>query len=247
MQLFISDLHLQENRPALTRAFLHFLAQEAPRAEVLYLLGDVFDIWIGDDAMTPFHREMAAALKQLSETGTRIYLMHGNRDFLIRKHFCQLAGCELLPDPCIIKPYGEPILLMHGDLLCTRDEQYQKMRRVLRNPIINFILRNLPLRQRQKLAAKTQKISKSLSSKKDAGIVDVTEDEVIHQMQQHQVTTLIHGHTHRPAVHDLNIQLQGQTTPARRYVLGDWSDQQGWKIELDEQGIQLIPFDFTSD
>lgn len=244
MQLFISDLHLQENRPELTRAFLHFLAEDACRAKALYLLGDVFDLWIGDDAMTPFHQEMAAALKQLSETGTRIYLMHGNRDFLIRKTFCKLAGCELLPDPCVIRPYGEPILLMHGDLLCTKDKHYQKMRWVLRNPIISFILRNLPLRQRQKLAAKTQQISKSLSSKKEASIVDVTEDEVIRCMQQHQVTTLIHGHTHRPAVHDLTLQIQQQTLPGKRYVLGDWTDTSAWKLELDKTGLRLIPFSY---
>ncbi|SFW97930.1 UDP-2,3-diacylglucosamine diphosphatase [Marinospirillum alkaliphilum] len=244
MQLFISDLHLHEDRPALSRAFLHFLAEQAPRAEVLYLLGDIFDIWIGDDAMTPYHQEMAAALKKLSETGTRIYLMHGNRDFLLRHRFCRLAGCELLPDPCVIRPYGEPILLMHGDLLCTRDEQYQKMRRVLRNPIINFILRNLPLSQRRKLAAKTQQISKSLSSKKEAGIVDVTEDEVIRRMQEHQVTTLIHGHTHRPAVHDLTLQIQQQTLPGKRYVLGDWTDSGAWKLELDETGLRLLPFNY---
>lgn len=242
MHLFISDLHLEENRPALTRAFLHFLEQQAPAAETLYLLGDIFDVWVGDDAMTPFHHDMAAALKHLADQGTQVVLMHGNRDFMLGRAFCQAAGASLLPDPSVITPYGKPILLMHGDLLCTQDVHYQRMRRILRNPVINFLLRNLPLKLRLKLAAKMRQASRSMTRKKDAAIVDVTQTEVVRIMQAHQVDTLIHGHTHRPAIHHFYLPDGQGEKPATRYVLGDWSDQQGWKLTLTAKGAELTRF-----
>lgn len=243
MHLFISDLHLEENRPALTRAFLHFLEHQAPAAETLYLLGDIFDLWVGDDAMTPFHHAMAAALKRLADQGTRVMLMHGNRDFMLGQDFCKAAGATLLPDPTVINPYGQPILLMHGDLLCTQDVHYQRMRRILRNPLINWLLRNLPLQFRLKLAGKIRQTSRSLTRKKDTTIVDVTQDEVIRTMQAHQVDTLIHGHTHRPAIHPFTLTDGQGEKPAIRYVLGDWSDQQGWKLTLTASGAELACFD----
>lgn len=245
MLLFISDMHLQENRPALTRAFLHFLKTDAPQAKALYLLGDIFNLWVGDDAMTDFHRTIAAALKQLAENGTEVFIMHGNRDFAIGQDFCKQAGCTLLKDPSVITPFDKPILLMHGDLLCTQDVGYQRMRRLLRNPFINFILRNLSLKTRQKMADKARKVSKSSTVKKASGIVDVTQQEVIRLMEKYQTTCLIHGHTHRPAVHDLQVEIEGKQLPAKRYVLGDWSDQQGWKITLEKDDIQLSEFGFS--
>src|SRR5690554_5388042 len=136
MLLLVSDMHLQENRPALTRAFLRFLKTDAPKAKALYLLGDIFNFWIGDDAMTDFHRGVAQALKELAESGTDVFIMHGNRDFALGESFCKQAGCTLLKDPSIIAPFGQSILLMHGDLLCTQDISYQRMRRVLHNPLI---------------------------------------------------------------------------------------------------------------
>ncbi len=240
MILLISDLHLEEKRPDITRAFLHFLATRARQAEALYILGDFFEVWIGDDGMTPFQHEIAGALRELSEAGTRIYLMHGNRDFLIGKRFCREAGCILLSDPHKVQMNGEPVLLMHGDSLCTLDVGYMKLRRWLRNPLSLLILRNLPLSTRQKLARKLRNESRAQTRMKASEIVDVTPQEVIKVMAAHGVRTLIHGHTHRPAVH--NLEVNGQ--PARRIVLGDW-DHQGWALQVDETGFNQAPFELT--
>lgn len=240
MILLISDLHLEEKRPDITRAFLLFLATRARQAEALYILGDFFEVWIGDDGMTPFQHEIAGALRELSEAGTRIYLMHGNRDFLIGKRFCREAGCILLSDPHKVQMGGEPVLLMHGDSLCTLDVGYMKLRRWLRNPLSLLILRNLPLSTRQKLARKLRNESRAQTRMKASEIVDVTPQEVAKVMAAHGVRTLIHGHTHRPAVH--NLEVNGQ--PARRIVLGDW-DHQGWALQVDETGFNQAPFELT--
>ncbi|SFO87737.1 UDP-2,3-diacylglucosamine hydrolase [Ectopseudomonas composti] len=238
MILLISDLHLEEKRPDITRAFLHFLATRARQAEALYILGDFFEVWIGDDGMTPFQHEIACALRELSKTGTRIYLMHGNRDFLIGKVFCREAGCTLLSDPHKVQMGGEPVLLMHGDSLCTLDVGYMKLRRWLRNPLSLLILRNLPLTTRQKLARKLRNESRAQTRMKASDIVDVTPEEVIRVMAEHDVRTLIHGHTHRPAVHELEVN--GQSS--RRIVLGDW-DRQGWALQVDDEGFTQAPFE----
>lgn len=237
--LFISDLHLEAERPDITRAFLHFLATRARAAEALYILGDFFEAWIGDDGMDEFQHAIARALRELSDSGTRIYLMHGNRDFLIGQAFCREAGCTLLRDPSLIDQGGEKILLMHGDSLCTLDAAYMKLRRWLRNPLTLFILRNLPLATRHKLARKLRKESRAQTRMKASEIVDVTPAEVEKIMRDKGVRILIHGHTHRPAVHELEIDGR----PARRIVLGDW-DSQGWALEADDQGLQQASFPF---
>jgi UDP-2,3-diacylglucosamine hydrolase len=236
--LLISDLHLEQERPDISRAFLHFLQTRAIQAEALYILGDFFEVWIGDDAITPFQRSIAQALRQLSDNGTRIYLMHGNRDFLLGKAFCREAGCTLLRDPSLVELGGEQVLLMHGDSLCTQDVGYMKLRRLLRNPLSLFILRNLPLTTRHKLARKLRSESRAQTRMKASDIVDVTPDEVPRIMAAHGVRTLIHGHTHRPATHTLT--LDGQ--PARRIVLGDW-DKQGWALQVDGSGFQQAAFE----
>nr|WP_288256763.1 UDP-2,3-diacylglucosamine diphosphatase [uncultured Pseudomonas sp.] len=240
MILLISDLHLEEKRPDITRAFLLFLATRARQAEALYILGDFFEVWIGDDGMTPFQHEIARALRELSDAGTHIYLMHGNRDFLIGKAFCREAGCTLLGDPHKVQMNGEPVLLMHGDSLCTLDVGYMKLRRWLRNPLSLLILRNLPLSTRQKLARKLRNESRAQTRMKASEIVDVTPEEVVKVMAAHGVRTLIHGHTHRPAVHELEVNGQA----ARRIVLGDW-DRQGWALQVDETGFNQAPFELT--
>ena len=240
MILLISDLHLEEERPDITRAFLHFLQTRARGAEALYILGDFFEVWIGDDGMTPFQHEIADALRELSEAGTRIYLMHGNRDFLIGKRFCREAGCTLLSDPHKVQMGGEPVLLMHGDSLCTLDVGYMKLRRLLRNPLSLFILRNLPLSTRRKLARKLRSESRAQTQMKAREIIDVTPDEVPRIMAEYGVRTLIHGHTHRPATHDLEVDGQ----PAKRIVLGDW-DRQGWALQIDDEGFNQAPFELT--
>ncbi|MCG6539716.1 UDP-2,3-diacylglucosamine diphosphatase [Pseudomonas sp. KSR10] len=238
MILLISDLHLEEERPDITRAFLRFLDTRAPQAEALYILGDFFEVWVGDDGMTPYQHDIAGALKALSQRGTQIYLMHGNRDFMIGKAFSREAGCTLLADPHIAQLGGERVLLMHGDSLCTRDEGYMRLRRWLRNPISLFILHNLSLAKRQRLAQKLRSSSKQETRMKASDIVDVTPDEVVRIMQRHKVRTLIHGHTHRPATHSFQVDDQA----ARRIVLGDW-DRQGWALQIDDSGFHQAPFD----
>ena len=237
MILLISDLHLEEGRPDISRAFFHFLETRATRAEALYILGDFFEVWVGDDGMTAFQHEVAEALKTLNLSGTRIYLMHGNRDFMIGKAFCRRAGCTLLADPHVVQLEGERVLLMHGDSLCTRDEGYMRLRRWLRNPLSLFVLHHLPLGKRQQLAQKLRSSSKQETRMKASDIVDVTPGEVVRVMQRHGVRTLIHGHTHRPATHALQINDQ----PARRIVLGDW-DRQGWALQIDGSGFHQTPF-----
>ncbi|WDH20730.1 UDP-2,3-diacylglucosamine diphosphatase [Pseudomonas chlororaphis] len=240
MILLISDLHLEEERPDITRAFLDLLGGRARSAQALYILGDFFEVWIGDDAMTPYQLSICQALRELSDNGTQVFLMHGNRDFMLGKAFCKAAGATLLKDPSVVDFYGEPVLLMHGDSLCTRDEAYMRMRRYLRNPVSLWILRHLPLRTRHKLARKLRNESRAQTRMKANDIVDVTPDEVPRIMQAFKVRTLVHGHTHRPAIHKLQIGDQA----AKRIVLGDW-DRQGWALQVDEQGFQLAAFDFV--
>ncbi|MNQ33675.1 UDP-2,3-diacylglucosamine hydrolase [compost metagenome] len=163
--------------------------------------------------------------------------MHGNRDFLIGRRFCRVAGCTLLREGCVIDLYGEPVLLLHGDSLCTRDESYQRLRKRLRNPVSLWLLRNLPLATRHKLARKLRDASRMRTREKAAEIIDVTPEVVPQIMAERDVRTLIHGHTHRPAVHKLLVDGQH----GQRIVLGDW-DQQGWALEVDAQGYHLAPF-----
>ena len=236
--LLISDLHLQEERPDVTRAFFDFLQTRARGAEALYILGDFFEVWIGDDGMTPYHEAIAKALHDLADSGTRIYLMHGNRDFMIGKVFCRKAGCSFLPDPSLVQLGGENVLLMHGDTLCTRDVQYLRKRARIRSPLGLFILRHLmPLSKRQALARKLRNESLERTAMKAAEIIDVTPEEIPRIMEKFGVKTLIHGHTHRPAVH----QLQVTGNPARRIVLGDW-DKQGWALQIDGSDFVQAPF-----
>jgi UDP-2,3-diacylglucosamine hydrolase len=239
--LLISDLHLEEGRPDITRAFLGLLNGRARNAESLYILGDFFETWIGDDAMSPFQRSICQALRALSDGGTRVFLMHGNRDFMIGASFCKAAGCTLLKDPSVVQFNGEAVLLMHGDSLCTRDEAYMRMRRYLRNPLTLWVLRHLPLSTRHKLARKLRSESTAQTRMKANDIVDVTPEEVPRVMNESGVKTLIHGHTHRPAVHEVAL---GQTT-GRRIVLGDW-DREGWLLQIDDQGFHLESFAFEA-
>ena len=240
MILLISDLHLEEQRPDITRAFLALLDGRARAAESLYILGDFFEAWIGDDAMSPFQLSICKALRALSNGGTQVFLMHGNRDFMVGKAFCKAAGCTLLKDPSVVQLNGEPVLLMHGDSLCTRDEAYMRMRRYLRNPLTLWVLRHLPLGTRHKLARKLRNESRAQTRMKANDIVDVTPEEIPRIMAQYGVRTLIHGHTHRPAIHKLLVG----NDAAKRIVLGDW-DHQGWALQVDEQGFQLAAFDFV--
>jgi len=235
--LLISDLHLEPEREDITCGFVRFLEQQASKAEALYILGDFFEVWLGDDAMSPFAEQIAGALRALSQGGTRIFLMHGNRDFLLGQGFCRAAGCTLLDDPSLVCLQGEKVLLMHGDSLCTQDSAYQSLRFFLRNPLSLWLLAHLPLALRQRLAHKLRKQSRRRTSIKKPEITDVTPAEVLRVMQANGVQTLIHGHTHRPATHLL--QVGGES--AQRIVLGDW-DKQGWFLQVDENGFMQHSF-----
>lgn len=235
--LFISDLHLQVERPDITRAFLTYLETQARSADELYILGDFFEVWLGDDDPNPLAQTVSDALSKLAAQGVSIFLMHGNRDFLLGKRFCKRSNCTLLPDPFVTKLNGEPVLLSHGDALCTDDVEYMRLRRWLRNPLSRFLLRNLPLTWRYRIGRKLRDESQIRTRLKASDITDVNADEVIRTMRRYAVQTLIHGHTHRPAVHQLTVDDQ----PAQRIVLGDW-DASGWALEVDTQGYQLKSF-----
>ncbi len=225
--LFISDLHLEESRPDITDAFLRFLEERAAGAEKLFILGDFFEAWIGDDERTPLQESVAGALRQLSERGTEIFLMHGNRDFLIGQDFCERAGATLLTDPSVVDLYGTPTLLMHGDSLCTADVEYQKFRTNMRSPQWQQMILQRPLADRQLMARQLREISMAKNQGKAESIMDVTPDEVVSALETHGVQRLIHGHTHRPAIH----QLEANGKPAQRFVLGDW-DKHVWWLEV---------------
>ena len=236
--LFISDLHLHESRPQLTRAFFHFLHTQALGAEKLYILGDFFDAWIGDDDDNPLNLQVAEELKKLNDTGTQIFLMHGNRDFLMGEKFAAQAGATMLAEGTVINLYQYPTLLLHGDQLCTGDTDYIKFRQQVRSPQWQQQVLSQPLNARRALAAQLREKSQEMNSLKSEGIMDVTQSEVVKVMQQAGVRRLIHGHTHRPARHQLEIDGE----PAERIVLGDWHDK-AWAIIADEKSLELISWD----
>lgn len=232
--LFISDLHLHASRPEATQAFYQFLQERALGAEALYILGDFFDAWIGDDDDDPLVAEVAEKLAGLSHTGTAIYLMHGNRDFLLGEAFAQRAGASLLPDPSLIDLYGRPALLLHGDSLCTRDTEYMALRSQLRSEQWQAQILAQPLAVRRALAAELRAKSKTMNSSKAEDIMDVTPDAVTELMREQGVDLMIHGHTHRPNRHQLNID----HTPAERIVLGDWHDH-AWCLVATPESLEL--------
>lgn len=219
--LIISDLHLSQQRPGTVALFLRFLQERARGSGALYILGDLFDAWIGDDNALPPAPEIIAALRRFTDGGGQLFVMHGNRDFLLGDAFAQATGCQLLPDPFVADLDGQRTLLMHGDLLCSDDTEYQQARQLLRSPefIHDFIAR--PIEERVRLAAEYRRRSGEVTSLKSADIMDVNQQTVEHYLREHQVSRLIHGHTHRPAVHE--FQLDGET--ARRYVLEDWHEK----------------------
>lgn len=236
--LLISDLHLHPGAPAITEGFLGWLEQSAADAQAIYILGDFFEAWIGDDVMAlgdadptgnaALALRIARALKVCADDGTAIYLMHGNRDFLLGEDFARQAGATLLEDPSVVEWGNQRILLMHGDSLCTRDEAYMAFRAQARDPQWQEQILAMPIPERLALARQLREKSGEANTNKAEDIMDVTPQAVIDAMAAHNVTTLIHGHTHRPAVHEMEVNGQ----PARRLVLGDWQPDKGWEIEV---------------
>jgi len=224
MIYFIADLHLTEDRPDITACFLSFLKNEAQQASTLYILGDLFEYWIGDDDDSDFVNTIATALKQLADSGTSIYFIHGNRDFLLGKKYAQKAGFTLLPESTVIDLYGQKALIMHGDTLCTQDIDYQKFRKKSRSWWWQFIIKSLPLKTRKKIAQNYRSKSAQAKLGKSLEIMDVTQTAVTEELAKTNTLLLIHGHTHRPATH--NFQLNNKA--AQRIVLGDWYEQGAW-------------------
>ncbi len=220
--LIISDLHLRSNCPETTKLFQNFLVRHASHAEALYILGDLFEYWAGDDDLDDaFHQEICAALRELSRRGTRIFIMHGNRDFLMREQFAAACSASLLPDPALIDLYGTPTLLTHGDALCTDDTDYQAFRSQVRNPAWQQQFLAQPLAQRKALIEQAREQSKTEKRYKTAEIMDVNPDAVSALLRQFNYPRLVHGHTHRPARH--NAVVDGHAV--ERWVLGDWDIQ----------------------
>ncbi|RKR06298.1 UDP-2,3-diacylglucosamine hydrolase [Kushneria sinocarnis] len=242
--LFVADLHLHSGIPGIADGFIAYLRHRAAGAEALYILGDLFEGWIGDDGCGPFENRIIDALRQCSDAGTAVYFMHGNRDFLIGEEFARRAGATLLDDPTPIElEPGSPALLMHGDSLCTMDEEYMQFRAMTRDPEWQRRTLAMPLEQRQALAGQLREHSASANRDKQDEIMDVTPQAVIDIMAEWNVSTLIHGHTHRPAEHELTLP---DGTPARRHVLGDWHADSGWQLRLEHGRLTLERFTLSA-
>ena len=243
--IFISDLHLTEKRPDITRAFFSLITRECTHSDTpisaLYILGDFFEAWIGDDVSSPLVDDVKAHLKTITDAGIDLYIMHGNRDFLIGQTFCDDIGAQLIDDGTIIQLNGKPVLLMHGDTLCTQDIQYLAFRDIVRNPAWQHDFLSKPISERLAIAQQLRQKSQESAADKSEYIMDVDQTEVSKKLNGNQCDILIHGHTHRPATHTL-------TNPesSHRYVLGDW-DKFAWIIVADESGIELSKFQITPD
>tara|TARA_R110002167_G_scaffold142953_3_gene332044 strand:- start:12689 stop:13432 length:744 start_codon:yes stop_codon:yes gene_type:complete len=232
---FIADLHLAQNRPDITACFLRFLKNEAVKAQSLYILGDLFEAWIGDDDDSAYLATIAKALTTLSSFGTHIYYIHGNRDFLLGTRFAKKSAMTLLPEVDLIDLYGQNVVIMHGDTLCTRDIAYQKFRLKSRSWWWQTMIKSLPLFVRKKIAANYRKKSAAATSMKSQDIMDVTPSEVVKCLEHYQSQLLIHGHTHRPAIHELTTNKKA----AQRIVLGDWYEQGAW-LKVTPTGMELL-------
>jgi UDP-2,3-diacylglucosamine hydrolase len=232
--LFISDLHIDASRPEITRQFLSFLRTEAAGADALYILGDLFESWVGDDDADPAQREAIAGLHALTLSGVPCFVMHGNRDFLLGPRFCAMSGAELLPDPILVTLYGEPVLVMHGDALCTDDRAYQRLRATVRDSDWQRQFLALSVAARRALAGAARAGSQAHTAAIEYAITDVNAQSVEAVLRAAGVATLLHGHTHRPAVHSLTVDGRDCT----RIVLGDWYSQ-GSVLRWDREGPKL--------
>ena len=232
--LFISDLHLEADRPEIGKQFVEFLEGEATTAESLYILGDLFESWVGDDDPNPHYAEMKQAIRRLADRGVPVYFMHGNRDFLIGERFAEQTGIMLLPDPCPVELYGQQVLLSHGDAYCTDDIEYQKTRAVVRDPAWQAMMLEKPLEERLAIARAVRAESQARNAQLAEEIMDVNPQAIVDAIDASGVDILLHGHTHRPAVHDVSVKDRN----ARRIVLGDWYEQ-GSVVRWDASGFEL--------
>jgi UDP-2,3-diacylglucosamine hydrolase len=234
--LFIADLHLSEQRPDIIQLFQTFLREEAAQANAIYILGDLFEAWLGDDAVQAEMRDVLHNIKQLTESGVPVFVMVGNRDFLLGEEFEKMTGCTLLPDPSVINLYGTDTLLMHGDTLCTDDVDYQAFRTQVRNPEWQKAVLAKPIEERIKIARDARAESQARTREKSDEIMDVNEQTVAQALRTHGVCRLIHGHTHRPAIHECTVDNKSVI----RIVLGDWYDQSS-VLRVSADGVTLTP------
>lgn len=238
---FISDLHLAPDLPRVTAGFLALLEQ-VRGADALYVLGDLFEAWVGDDHRDEYNNRVLAAFRALADSGTALYFVHGNRDFLLGAGFADATGGTLLPESQVVEVDGERVLLMHGDQLCTLDEKYMAFRAQSRDPAWQAMMLGNPLEQRLMIAQMWRMQSKANNSNKPENIMDVTPSEVERVLREGGATTLLHGHTHRPQVHALTVDGR----PARRVVLGDWREDEGAAViaVADTDGLRLETWRF---
>lgn len=234
-RLFASDLHLDPARPEVTQQFTRFLAGPAREADSLYLLGDLFEAWLGDDVPDPLGDAVAEALGALSAHGVAVFVMQGNRDFLLGESFCRRAGAQLLPDPVVVTIGTERVLVTHGDALCTGDGSYQRLRSLVRDPLVQQAFLALPLERRRALAAQARAGSRAHLAQADEYITDVDPGAVEQVTRDAGVGTLLHGHTHRPGIHHYAVDGRRCT----RIVLGDWH-RHGSVLRWDERGYGLV-------
>ena len=233
--IFVSDLHLCPSRPAINQTFFAFLRGPAAQAEALYILGDLFEYWAGDDDDGAFNSSVLAALRAVADRGTALYLMHGNRDFLIGERFATACGAKLLPDPTLIDLYGTRTLLMHGDTLCTDDVGYQEFRAKVRAPAFQKQFLGQPLQKRKEIIAGLRAENAEEKEHKPAAIMDVTGATVEAALREHGYPRLIHGHTHRPALHEHVVNGRH----CERWVLADWYTS-GSCLVCDATGCRVI-------
>jgi UDP-2,3-diacylglucosamine hydrolase len=232
--LFISDLHLDATRPEIATQFEHFLQTEALDADALYILGDLFESWVGDDDPNPHYAAARKHLRALVEHGVPVRFMHGNRDFMVGPRFAAETGVTLLEDPLLTSIHGSRVLLSHGDAWCTDDLEYQAVRRMTRDPEWQAMMLAKPLEERLAFAAHARKESAARGETMDDAIMDVNPEAIRNAFREHSVDILLHGHTHRPAVHQLDVDGKSAT----RIVLGDWFEQ-GSVVRWDDNGPRL--------
>lgn len=233
--LFISDLHLSPGNPELTQLVVTFLQQQTTEISALYILGDIFNTWLGDDVVPEEYNPLIEQLHQLKKQGISIYLMVGNRDFMLGQSFAKRCGAELLNDPNLISLYGHQVLLMHGDSLCTDDISYQRYRLWSRNKFLQWWFLRLPRRFRHRISDKIKQKSREQKQNKTAMIMDVNNDAVLKTINKHDVKYLIHGHTHRPAIHQQTVD----NRDFYRIALGDWHDQISY-LKCDKHSLKLV-------
>jgi UDP-2,3-diacylglucosamine hydrolase len=233
---FASDLHLDPSTPDISARFRRFLAGPVRGARMLFLLGDLFEAWLGDDDPEPAHREVIAAIGALANAGTRVFVMRGNRDFMIGARFCAESGATLLADPALVTVGGERVLLSHGDGLCVDDRAYQRLRALVHDPGLRAAFARLPLEARRRLAAEARAGSREHLAQASAYITDVNPQAVAQVLAESGAALMIHGHTHRPGVHGVPVQGRERT----RVVLGAWHDAAD-VVRWDDAGWQLLP------